>query len=132
MSKLRVLDVGNCDPDHHAIRSLLIRHFDVDVDRVMFVPEAEAAIGSERYALVFVNRRIFADDSDGMALVRAMQARSGEVPPIMLVSNFEESQAAAVASGAVRGFGKATLADVETVERLGAFLPRRETPAVRR
>jgi len=123
MESARVLDVGNCDPDHGAIRAMLVNHFHVRVDRVMFVPEALAAIEQARYDLVLVNRLIFADDSDGMTLVRALQTRGPSAPPVMLVSNFASAQQAAVAAGAHPGFGKASLGSEETLERLAEFLP---------
>lgn len=123
----RVLDVGNCDPDHFAIRSMLVRHFDVEVERVMFVSEAEAAISRRAYDLVLVNRRIFADDSDGLMLVHSAQQRPAPRPPVMLVSNFPDAQDAAVAAGAARGFGKAGLADERTILRLAEYLPPRTT-----
>lgn len=125
----RVLDVGNCDPDHFSIRSMLVRHFDVEVDRVMFVPEAEVAISRRMYDLVLVNRRIFADDSDGLVLVRSIAALEGDRPAVMLVSNFPDAQDTAVAAGAERGFGKAALSDQRTIDRLAAILPPRAAGA---
>lgn len=91
----------------------------------MFVAEAQAALGRKQYDLVLVNRRIFADDSDGLALLRSIQTLPGARPPVMLVSNFADAQDAAVAAGAVRGFGKAALGDDETIRRLAEYLPRR-------
>lgn len=121
----RVLDVGNCDPDHGAIRDMLERHFDVTVDRVMFVSEAEARLKSDRYDLVLVNRRIFADDSPGLDLVRWMKSGGASETPVMVVSNFDWAQAEAVAAGALHGFGKAGLSNPETIRRLERLLPRR-------
>ncbi|MGE0482346.1 MAG: response regulator [Phycisphaerae bacterium] len=130
MPRSRVLDVGNCDLDHGAIRALLVNHFEVDVDRAMFVDEALARLAQDRYDLVLVNRRIFADDSDGLALVRrvrAVHARPDDHshPPVMMISNFETAQRAAVEAGALRGFGKARLGDAATIERLAQVLPRK-------
>lgn len=122
----RVLDVGNCDFDHGAVRGMLERHFDVAVDRVMFVPEAEARLRSARYDLVLVNRRIFADDSPGLDLVRWMKAGGAAETPVMLVSNFDWAQKEAVAAGALPGFGKGELGAAETIRRLERLLPRRE------
>lgn len=125
----RVLDVGNCDPDHFSIRSMLVRHFDVEVDRVMFVSEAEVAISRRTYDLVLVNRRIFADDSDGLTLVRSIAALPDDRPAVMLISNFPDAQDAAVEAGAERGFGKAGLTDPRTIDRLAAILPPRAAEA---
>jgi PleD family two-component response regulator len=124
--RVRVLDVGNCDPDHAAIRRMLQEHFEVDVDRVMFVREALERLGSTPYALVLVNREIFDDGSPGIELVKAMQADPAIArTPVMLVSNFADAQAAAVAAGARPGFGKAALRSPETLRRLGEILPLR-------
>ena len=119
-----VLDVGNCDPDHARISSMLRQHFAVEIDRVMFVPEALALLANRTYALVLVNRLIFADGSDGMPLIEAMQADPRlHSTPVMMVSNFGDAQARAVAAGAVQGFGKAALDAAETYTRLANYLP---------
>lgn len=122
----RVLDVGNCDPDHSGIRLMLLRNFDVQIERVMFVPEALALLERTTCDLVLVNRLIFADGSDGLELVRAMRAdQRFQGTPVMLISNFPEAQRAAQAAGAVPGFGKARVGAPETVELLAEYLPRR-------
>ena len=128
---VRVLDVGNCDPDHGSILRLLTENFAVEVDRVMFVPEALSALKSRPYALVLVNRQIFADGSPGLPLVTAMQQDPTlRATPVMVVSNFADAQAAAVAAGARPGFGKAALQPAETRSRLAEFLPARaDAPA---
>lgn len=104
---------------------MLKDHFEVAIDRVMFVDEALASLRQAKYDLVLVNRLIFADGSDGMALVRAMHGGVAQNTPVMLVSNFEEAQQAAVSVGAVRGFGKASLGTAATLARLGEYLPAR-------
>jgi len=121
----RVLDVGNCTPDHAAIRTMLRDRFDVRVERVMFVAEALERMRAERFDLVLVNRVIFDDGSDGLALHRAARENAAlAAMPIMLVSDYPQAQAASVAAGGVPGFGKSTLDDPETIERLARFLPR--------
>lgn len=121
----RVLDVGNCDPDHAAIRGMLERTFAVAVDRVMHVDQALAAMRRARYHLVLVNRLIFADGSPGIDLIRRARADAALADvPIMLVSNHADAQAAAVAAGGVEGFGKASIGACETIERLARHLPR--------
>lgn len=120
----RVLDVGNCDPDHTRIRALLENNFVVDIDRVMFVDDALAKLTDRPYRLVLVNRLIFDDGSDGGRLIQEMQVGDHREVPVMLISNYREAQGKAVADGAVPGFGKAALDDPATVELLAAFLPR--------
>ncbi len=125
MLQTRVLVVGNCDPDHGAIRALLQRNFEVEVERVMFVAEALQALRRGPFALVLVNRLIFADQSDGAALIAAMRTDPALAStPVMLISNFADAQDAAVVLGAERGFGKAELNQPATVEHLARWLPR--------
>ncbi|MCG3127553.1 MAG: hypothetical protein CHACPFDD_02415 [Phycisphaerae bacterium] len=132
MDRTCVLDVGNCDPDHGAMRAMLTTSFDVEVDRVMFVDEALVALAKRAYRLVLVNRRIFADDSDGSELIRRMKSSPAlRDVPIMLVSNHADAQAAAKAAGAEPGFGKAALSEAATRELLARYLPPRAARATR-
>ncbi len=119
----RVLDVGNCDPDHASLRRFLIHNFDVDLDRVMFVNEALEALAETAYAMVFVNRLIFADSSEGLTLIKQMRADDTmRNTPVMMISNYADAQDGAVAAGAVRGFGKADLTDAATITLLKPYL----------
>ncbi len=123
-SPARVLDVGQCDPDHHAIRSMLTRHFDVEVDRVMFVNEALTAMREKPYDLVLVNRLIFSDNSEGLPLIETAKADDAlKDVPIMMVSNFADAQATATQAGAEPGFGKSELQSERTQSRLRDLLP---------
>lgn len=122
-----VLDVGNCDPDHGMISHMLTERFHVRIDRVMFVPDALARMRQNRYDLVLVNRLVFADGSEGQDLVIAAKADSAlRDIPIMMISNYEDAQARAVAAGAERGFGKASVRSESTFALLAKFLPPRE------
>lgn len=125
-----VLDVGNCDPDHAAIRGLLSAGFNATIDRVMFVPEALRALNAKKYDLVLVNRLIFADRSDGLALVTAMKSHPQHAAiPVMMISNFPDAQQRAIAAGAVPGFGKAALWATETIGTLAKYLTLKTGPA---
>ena len=121
MSK-RVLDVGQCGPDHSAIRAL-IESLGASVERVARQNEALQRLRNEPFDLVLVNRKLDIDYSDGTDLIRAMQADDTlrEVP-VMLVSNYSEAQTRAVALGAAPGFGKMALGAPDTRERLARFL----------
>ncbi len=125
-SKASLLDVGNCDPDHGAISRMLTRHFNVAIDRVMHVDEALERMRDKKYDLVLVNRLIFEDGSEGIDLLRQAKADpSLAAVPIMMISNFEAAQQKAVTAGAKLGFGKDSLQDSGTIERLSEFLPLR-------
>lgn len=122
----RLLDVGNCDPDHAAIHRMLTENFDVQVDRVMFVDEALNHMRENRYDLVLFNRLVFDDASEGIELVRrAKEDAALESIPLMMISNYPEAQAASVAAGGVRGFGKSVISDSSTLDLLAAYLQRK-------
>ncbi len=126
LSQAKVLDVGNCNPDHAMIRRMLIESFDIELDRVMFVAEALEKMRTNDYALVLVNRLIFDDGSPGKELITAAKADAALAgTPIMLISNFAEAQRDAVALGAVPGFGKDNVFTPATVELLAQYLPKK-------
>ena len=61
-------------------------------------------------------------DSDGIDVIRALKADAElSKTPVMLVTNFAEHQQLAVAAGAVEGFGKQSLRDPATREKLAAL-----------
>ena len=119
----RVLDVGNCVPDHGAICSLLKRQFGAEVAQAHGPDDALAALRQEKFDLVLVNRKLDQDYSDGLEIIKQIKADNGlAATPCMLITNYAEHQAAAVAAGAEPGFGKLSLTSPETIERLGKFL----------
>lgn len=126
-TKARVLDVGNCDPDHGMIRKMLMENFDLELDRVMFVDEAVDRMKEKTYALVLFNRLIFADGSEGIELVHRAKANGMTNTPLMMVSNFDDAQEACVTIGGVRGFGKKAIFEPETMEQLSQYLPAKNT-----
>src|SRR5438477_10466115 len=96
-SPSRVLDVGNCNPDHYQIRMMLERNFNVEIDRVMFVDEALERMRNTKYDLVLFNRLIFEDGSDGLDLVRKASADDTVLSaPMMMVSNYPDAQETAI------------------------------------
>lgn len=119
----RILDVGNCQPDHAAIKSLLTDHFDCEVVQAHGADDALSELKSAPYDLVLVNRKLDRDYSDGLNVIREIKA-DAEVAgvPCMLITNYPEHQDAAVAAGAVRGFGKLELRRPETVGQLRSAL----------
>ena len=117
----RVLDVGNCVPDHAAIRELVQQHFDAEVDQAHQSADALEALNRRDYDLVLVNRKLDCDYSEGTEVIRKMKAAGAEVP-VMLVTNYSEHQDAAVELGAVPGFGKLALQAPETLELLRGYL----------
>jgi CheY-like chemotaxis protein len=119
----RVLDVGQCGPDHSSIRSYLTRNFGCEVVQVDDGPGALAELKGGQFDLILVNRKLDCDYSDGIDVIRALKADpdAAEVP-VMLVTNYPEHQAAAIAAGAVRGFGKLEFGDPATRARIAEHL----------
>lgn len=121
--KKRVLDVGNCAPDHAAIMRLLNSRFDVEVHQADAAVDALQALRAQEFALALVNRKLDVDYSDGIEVIRAIKADPQLAQlPVMLITNHAEHQEAAIAAGAERGFGKLEFESPETSARLSAVL----------
>lgn len=119
----RVLDVGQCVPDHATIRSYLTRNFDCEVVQTHGADDTLAQLRGGQFDLVLVNRKLDADYSDGIEIIRQIKADDAIASvPVMVVTNYPEHQDAAVAAGAARGFGKLEYDKPETRERLATFL----------
>jgi len=119
----RVLDVGQCSPDHATIREFLARHFDCEVQQAHGPGDALEQLKSGTFDLVLVNRKLDHDYSDGIDVIRAIKADAAVAGvPVMLVTNYAEHQDAAEAAGALRGFGKLEFDAPETREKLAAVL----------
>ena len=122
MSK-RVLSVGQCIPDDGAILQFLSNHFNVQLVRSPDAEDALARIRTESFDLILVNRKLDIDYSDGIDVIRAIQADPDiNTTPVMLISNYPDAQEKAVAIGAEYGFGKMEYEQPEVIERLGKFL----------
>jgi CheY-like chemotaxis protein len=119
----RVLDVGQCVPDHAAISSYLKRNFDCEIVQTHGADDTLEQLKGGRFDLVLINRKLDADYSDGIEIVRQIKAEPAIADvPVMVVTNYPEHQEAAVAAGAIRGFGKLEFAKAETRDRLAAVL----------
>ncbi len=117
----RVLDVGNCGPDHAAIRRLLGR-FGCEVLQADDAAGALSALRAGGVDLVLVNRKLDVDYSDGIEVIRQIKADPAiSATPVMLITNYPEHQDAAEALGAVRGFGKLEFDKPETRAKLEAI-----------
>lgn len=119
----RVLDVGQCDPDHGQIVRYLSQHFTVEIDRAKLADEALARLRNQPYDLVLVNRLFDEDGYEGSAFIQRLKADPQLASlPVMLVTNYADHQQAAVALGAAPGFGKSQYDDPQTREKLARFL----------
>lgn len=121
--KKRVLDVGNCGPDHSSILHFLAKHFECEVLQAHGADDALAALRDGHIDLVLVNRKLDMDYSDGVEVIRQIKAAADVAHvPTMLVTNYSEHHEAAMKIGALRGFGKLDLAKPETIEKLQPIL----------
>jgi CheY-like chemotaxis protein len=118
-----VLDVGNCVPDFSAISRFLMKNFDCEVLQADKADDALETLRKQRVDLITVNRKLDCDYSDGMEVIRQIKA-DPELKdiPVMLITNYSEHQDAAMAIGAVRGFGKLEYGKPETLQRLQPIL----------
>ncbi|MCY2935422.1 MAG: hypothetical protein NT172_14795 [Planctomycetota bacterium] len=122
-----IVSVGQCGFDNSRIRAL-IRTIDASVkiretDSVAETLELLAELGDQT-ALVLVNRVFDADGGSGQAFIRTLKsADSGlSLVPVMLVSNYEKSQAEAIADGALPGFGKSQIHTEQTRQQIEMIL----------
>lgn len=119
----RVLNVGQCNPDHAAICRLLEQNFAVSVVRTHQLDDTLQEAKKQPCDLILINRKLDIDYSDGMEIVRALKADLDTAAiPVMLITNYPEFQKAAVAEGAVSGFGKDELRQPQTLEKLQPYL----------
>ena len=116
---MKVLLVGHCLPDRVALSRAVRRALpEAAADGVNSDRALQKALGSA--SLLLVNRALdgrFSDD-DGVALI--VRLVGAGAPPMMLISDHADAQAAAVAAGALEGFGKAALRGESTAQRLRA------------
>lgn len=123
MTQRTVLDVGNCGPDHSAIKRMLSSNFDVTVLQCHGVDDTLHTLHTRSVDLVLINRKLDQDYSDGVEILKLIKADAQlEAVPVMLVTNLEEYQASAVELGAVPGFGKLSLNSPTTQQRLAEIL----------
>jgi CheY-like chemotaxis protein len=128
----RVLDVGNCRFDHAAVCRIIEGNFDAKVVQAHTEEDMLATLRQDACDLVLVNRVLDRDRSDGIGLIRKIKADDRLAPiPVMLITNYDEYQRAAVEAGAERGFGKQSLSDPATLANLAAILGsgRADSPA---
>jgi CheY-like chemotaxis protein len=123
MTAKRILSVGQCAADHSHISRTFQQAFVAEVVGVDTTVEALEKLSRESFALVLVNRVFDANGASGLDFIK--QVKSDEAltaTPIMLVSNYGDSQKQAVAAGATPGFGKAELGALQMIQRVKSVL----------
>ena len=123
MNQPRVLDVGNCGPDHSSIRRMLTANFGAEVSQTHGLDDTLAALAKISFDLVLINRKLDSDYSDGTAILERIKAQPEYLNlPVMIITNYAEHQATAVALGALSGFGKLEINTPETRAKLANVL----------
>jgi two-component system, chemotaxis family, chemotaxis protein CheY len=124
----KVALVGHCGPDSGYLRMAIS-----SVQRGIQVSSVEDEQGlqnalKEGVDLLLVNRQLDwgFDEQEGIAVIRRVRARHPNVK-MMLVSNYPEAQQAAVAAGALPGFGKR---DIRSAQVAGMIREALADPAV--
>jgi CheY-like chemotaxis protein len=119
----RVVLVGHCGPDSSYLR-MSVGAAEKGVQVVAADDEAALQrVLSEGVDLVLLNRVLdygFVEET-GVELVRRLRAEQPNLK-MMLVSNYPEAQAEAVAAGALMGFGKRDLGSRRVAEKIQAVL----------
>ncbi|MEM7312459.1 MAG: response regulator [Planctomycetota bacterium] len=119
----KLLDVGNCGPDHHSLIMMTGRHFDVEITQAHGMTDALESLRNGSFDLVVVNRLMDRDGSSGLEIIKAIKSDDAlKGTPVMMVTNYADHQQLAVAAGAEPGYGKSTLFDASTAELLRPFL----------
>ncbi|VAX41795.1 similar to response regulator [hydrothermal vent metagenome] len=119
----KVLNVGQCNPDHSSICNFLEQHFDVTIDRTHQADDTLEQLRATSYDLVLINRKLDIDYTEGTEILRIIKSDAElQKIPVMIISNFAEAQEAAVTEGATYGFGKNEYNEPDVVERLKKVL----------
>lgn len=112
---ITILDVGQCGFDGPRMADLWQKKLGATVIDSDTGADAVRKLEKGGIDLVLVNRVLNADGSSGVNLIPDLLA-AGDGVPVMLVSDRDDAQDAAVALGAIRGFGKADLDQQATLD----------------
>jgi hypothetical protein len=121
--------VGHCGPDSSFLR-IAVSRAQRDVQVLMVDDDSDLKrVLDDGVDLLLLNRQLdFGfDEHEGVALIRRIRAKY-PVVKAMLVSNYPDAQAAAVAEGALPGFGKRELSSPRVLEMLREALKPTKSP----
>ena len=122
--------VGHCGPDSSFLRIAVSK---AERDSVVMMVDDDSDLKrvlDDGVDLLLLNRQLDYGfvEREGVALVRKLRAKYPHVKT-MLVSNYPDAQAAAVAAGAMPGFGKREIGTPRVTELLRDALKPAEAPA---
>lgn len=114
--------VGHCTPDSYVLNNIL-RQVEPGLQGQRINSDAALAQAITQFDLFLVNRALDGEFSSetGIELIESLAKQSPHAV-FLLISNFPEAQQAAVAAGALPGFGKSELGSSSTRQRLTAAL----------
>ena len=91
-----VLDVGNCNPDHSALKDMLMRCYDVSVLRAHELKDALQVLNQQTVDLILINRKLDIDYTDGVEILKHLKRSDAfKQIPVMIITNYPEQQQAA-------------------------------------
>lgn len=114
-----VVLVGHCGPDAAMLRGMVLRAVPgAQIERANSMEDLRALLPGA--SLLLVNRKLDGDFEvgSGTELMRGFLAGGMAGARWMLVSNFEDAQAEAIAAGANPGFGKTALYEQRTLSQV--------------
>jgi two-component system chemotaxis response regulator CheY len=122
--------VGHCGPDSSFLRIAVSK---AERDSLVMMVDDDSDLKrvlDDGVDLLLLNRQLDYgfDEREGVALIRKLRAKYPGVRT-MLVSNYPDAQAAAVAEGALPGFGKREIGTARVSELLRAALGTAAAPA---
>ena len=123
MPVTRIALVGHCGFDSGSL-SRFAKDIAPDAEVIRVNDQKSLDKIADRDTLLLVNRVLdgrFTVGGSGIALIGEI-AGQADASPTMLVSNYEDAQAEAVAAGALPGFGKSQVGDPATMQRLAAAI----------
>ena len=120
--------VGHCGPDSSFLRIAVSK---AERDAHVYMVDDDSSLKrvlDDGVDLLLLNRQLDYgfDEHEGVALIRKLRSKYPGVKT-MLVSNYPEAQAAAIAEGALPGFGKREIGTPRVNELLRGAL-RQEQP----
>ena len=114
--------VGHCGPDSSFLRMAISTAAPGSTVRMADTnPDLDAAATSSDLLLFNRVLEVGFDDSDGVALLKETKAKHPDLP-VMMVSNYAETQQAAEEAGAEPGFGKGEIGSDKVKSRIRAAL----------
>ena len=115
-----ILFVGHCGPDNSYLRMAVKRAIpDADILMADDSRELTQVLATKDIDLILFNRELGYgfDPDEGVEVIRALRPTHADTK-MMLVSNYPDAQQAAIAAGALPGFGKRELGTPRVTELL--------------